>query len=124
MRALSRVVLPLPVPPETRTLRRAARVERTSSSIPGESEPSWTRVLGRDSARAESANGDGDVGGCGCNANGNARRVVIPVDVPRSGSLDEWVRFAVHLPAGHGPAGLPPRPILRRRTRRPPRGLR
>ena len=43
---------------------------------------------------------------------GAARLVVIPMDVPRSGKLDDWVRFQVNLPPGSERGPLVDRPTL------------
>lgn len=45
---------------------------------------------------------------------GSARRVVTPVDIPRKGRLDDWVRFSVHLPPGSEKGPLVDRPALRK----------
>ena len=34
---------------------------------------------------------------------GAARLIVVPVDIPRSGRRDDWIRFEVHLPPGSEP---------------------
>ena len=44
---------------------------------------------------------------------GGARRVVTPVDIPRKGRLDDWVRFSVHLPPGSDKGPLIDRDALR-----------
>ena len=36
----------------------------------------------------------------GPDGSGGTRRVVVPVDIPRAGRLDDWVRFSVNLPPG------------------------
>ena len=45
---------------------------------------------------------------------GGARWVVIPLDIPRDGRMDDWVRFSVHLPPGATDGPLIDRPALRR----------
>ncbi len=45
---------------------------------------------------------------------GGARRVVVPVDVPRGGQMKDWVRFAVFLPPCVTDGPLIDRPALRR----------
>ncbi len=44
---------------------------------------------------------------------GGARRVVTPVDIPREGRLDDWVRFGVHMPPGSNKGPLIDRDALR-----------
>lgn len=44
---------------------------------------------------------------------GGLRRVLVPLDVPRSGHADDVVQFAVHLPPGIKEGPLVDRPILR-----------
>lgn len=44
---------------------------------------------------------------------GGARLVVTPVDIPRNGRLDDWVRFIVCLPPGSDQGPLIDRPALR-----------
>ena len=46
MRALSNVVLPDPVPPETRMLRRECNIRSASFFTPSGSDPSFTRSSG------------------------------------------------------------------------------
>ena len=43
---------------------------------------------------------------------GAARLVVVPVDIPREGRLDDWVRFQVFLPPGSERGPLIDRPVL------------
>ena len=45
---------------------------------------------------------------------GSARLVVMPVDTPRGGKLDDWVRFIVSLPPGSERGPLIDRPALRK----------
>ena len=44
---------------------------------------------------------------------GGARRVLVPLDIPRSGHADDVVQFAVHLPPGITEGPLLDRPFLR-----------
>lgn len=44
---------------------------------------------------------------------GGARRIVTPIDIPREGRLDDWVRFSVHLPPGSAKGPLIDRIALR-----------
>ena len=43
---------------------------------------------------------------------GGDRRVVVPIDIPRNGRLNDWVRFAVHVPPGATNGPLIDRPAL------------
>ena len=43
---------------------------------------------------------------------GATRQVVVPVDIPRNGRLDDWVQFTVHLPPGSGKGPIIDRPAL------------
>ena len=45
---------------------------------------------------------------------GGLRRVLVPLDIPRSGHADDVVQFAVHLPTGITEGPLLDRPFLRR----------
>ena len=44
---------------------------------------------------------------------GAARLIVVPVDIPRSGRRDDWIRFEVHLPPGSERGALVDRLALR-----------
>ena len=48
----------------------------------------------------------------GPDGTGGLRRVVIPIDIPREGRLDDWVRFDVNLPPGSEKGPLVDRPVL------------
>ena len=48
----------------------------------------------------------------GPDGSGGARRVVVPVDIPKAGRLDDWVRFSVNLPPGSERGPLVDRPAL------------
>ena len=97
MRALSNVVLPDPVPPETRMLRRDRNTRSASARTFLGSAPCFTRSSAENARLPKAADGDSDLRTGGRNADSNPRSVIEPgidngrgrrVQSQRTGDMD------------------------------------